>query len=97
LFRWHFQPLTSPQALNALVIDPPAGISQQSCNPTIAISTILAHQFDHVCHQAIFVCTAPWSASLGRTVLTKDQTDPALGYIQLATHSVDAGSTTRGA
>ena len=55
-----------------------------------------AHAADSF-YQEIFVCTAPWSASLGRTVLTKYQTDPALGYIQLATHSVDAGSTTRGA
>ena len=48
LFHRYFQPLTSPQAFNALVIDLPAGISQQSRNPAISISTILSHQFDHV-------------------------------------------------
>jgi hypothetical protein len=65
LLHWHFQPLTSPQTLNALVIDLPAGISQQNCDSAVAVSTILTHQLDHVRHQAIFVCTAPWWASLG--------------------------------
>jgi hypothetical protein len=46
-------------------IDLPAGISQQSGDPTVAISTILAGQFDHVRHKAFFICSAPWSMPLG--------------------------------
>jgi hypothetical protein len=65
LFHWHFQPLTPPQAFNSLVIDLPAGISQQSRDPTVAISTILSCQFDHVRHQAFFIFPAPWSMPLG--------------------------------
>jgi hypothetical protein len=64
LFHRYFQPLTSPQAFNALVSDLPAGISQQSRNPAISISTILSHQFDHVRHQALFIRSAPWFAAL---------------------------------
>ena len=58
LFHWHSQPLTPPQALNALVIDLPAGIFQQCCDPAVSISTILSHQVDHVGHKALFIRTA---------------------------------------
>jgi hypothetical protein len=97
LLHGHFQPLTPPQALNALVIDLPASISQQSCDPTVSISTILSRQFDHVRHKAFFICTAPWSAALRRSMLAKYTTNPALGYRQLAKHLIDAGTTTCGA
>jgi hypothetical protein len=97
LFPWHFQPLTSPQALNALVIDLPTGISQQNCDPTVSISTMLSHQLDHVRHQALFICAPPWLASLCRSVLAKYLTDPTLRYLQLATHMINADPTTRGA
>jgi hypothetical protein len=46
-------------------IDLPTGIAQQSGNSTVAISTILAGQFDHVRHQAFFICSAPWWPPLG--------------------------------
>ena len=71
LFHWDFQPLTPPQAFNTFVIDLPTGISQQSCDPTVSISTILSHQFDHVRHKAFFIRAAPWPSSLRGTVLAK--------------------------
>jgi len=46
-------------------IDLPTGIAQQSGNSTVAISTILAGQFDHVRHQAFFIFSAPCSMPLG--------------------------------
>jgi len=45
--------LTPPQPFNTLVIHMPAGISQQSRNPAITVSAILAGQFDHVRNQPI--------------------------------------------
>jgi hypothetical protein len=60
LFHWHLQPLTSPQAFDTFVIHLPARIYQQSCNPAITVSTILASQLDHVCDQAIFIGTPLW-------------------------------------
>ena len=47
LFR-DLQPLTSPDPLDPLVIDEPAGIPQQSCNLAIAVTAILASQLDDV-------------------------------------------------
>ncbi len=97
LLHGHFQPLTSPQALNALVINLPAGISQQCCDPTVSVSTILSHQVDHVRHKALFTRTAPRLTSLGRSMLAKYVTDTTLRYVQIAPHLIDADPTTRGA
>ena len=80
LCHWYFKPLSPPQAFNALVIDLPAGISQQSCDSTIPTSTILSDQFDHVCHKAIFIFAAPWSMSFHGSMLAKDTTNLTLGH-----------------
>ena len=77
----------------ALVVDLPAGISPQSCDPTVAISTILSHQRDHVRQQTIFVCAAPRLVSLDRSMLAKNPTGPPLRYLQLVTHVINAGPT----
>jgi hypothetical protein len=69
---------TSPQALNAPVADLPTGISQQNGHPTIAVSTVLSGQFDHVSDKPIFICTAPWLTSLCRSVLAKNLADQSL-------------------
>jgi hypothetical protein len=60
LFHWYFKPLTSPQTFHTFVIHQPARISQQSCDPTIAIPTILAFQLNHVRHQAFLVSASTW-------------------------------------
>jgi hypothetical protein len=88
---------TPPQTFNALVINLPAGISQQSCDPTIPISTILSDQFDHVCHKAVFIRAAPWSSSLRGSVLAKYATNTTFRQVQFVTHMIDADPTTRGA
>jgi len=72
------KPLTSPQALNAPVADLPTGISQQSGDPTIAVSTILSRQFNHVGDKPVFICTAPWLTSLCGPMLAKDTADQTL-------------------
>jgi hypothetical protein len=97
LFHWHFQPLTPPQAFNALVIDLPAGISQQCGDPTIPISTILPDQFDYVRHKAVFIFAAPWSPSLRGSVLSKYATNTTFRQIQFAAHMINADTATRGA
>ena len=97
LFHWDFQPLTPPQTFNALVINLPAGISQQSCDPAIPISTILSDQFDHVRYKAIFIFAAPWSSSLRGSVLAKYATDTTFRQVQFAAHMINADTATRGA
>jgi len=52
LFHWHFQPLTPPQAFNALVIDLPAGISQH-------LSTMRRSDDTHIDHTAGPVRSCP--------------------------------------
>jgi hypothetical protein len=64
LFHWYFEPLMSPQAFDTLVVDLPSGVSEQSCDPTVAVTTILARQFDHVGHQAVFISAANWQPPL---------------------------------
>jgi hypothetical protein len=97
LCHWYFKPLSPPQAFNALVIDLPAGISQQSCDSTIPTSTILSDQFDHVCHKAIFIFAAPWSTSLRGPVLAKYATDTTFRQVQFAVYMINALTTTGGA
>ena len=58
------EPMASPQAFNTTIADLPAGIPQQSCHPTIAISTILSGQLDHIRNKPFFIGTASWLSPL---------------------------------
>ena len=69
LFHGHFKPLTPPQTFHTFVIHLPACVSQQGCNPTIAISAVLARQLNHVRNQAFFVSTPVWQPPLRGSVL----------------------------
>ena len=97
LFHWHFQPLTSPQALNALVIDQPTGVTKQSRDPSIPVPAILPSQCDHIGHQTVFIRSAPWVTPLGGSMLAKHPANPALGHCKLAVDMIDADTTTCGA
>jgi hypothetical protein len=70
LTRRYFEPLEPPQSFDPLVVDQPSGIAKQSCDPAIAVTTILAGQLDHVRDQAILVVTSPWGMTLRRAVLS---------------------------
>jgi hypothetical protein len=93
LLHRHLQSLTFPQTLNTFVIHLPACVSQQGSNPTIAISTVLTRQFDHVCDQPVFVITPPWYSPLCRSVLAQDATSAALRNLHLAAHMIYAGTS----
>ncbi len=97
LFHGHFEPLTSPQALDTLVVHQPTCIPQQSRNPTIAVSTILAGQLDYVCNQTILVSSANGQTSLCGSMLPQDTTNPSFRHPDVTTDVVDASTTTRGA
>jgi hypothetical protein len=84
LFHGHFQPLTSPQALNALVIDQPTGVLKQSRNSTIPVPAILPSQCDRISEQAVFIRPAPWGAPLGGSMLAQYPANPAFGHCKLA-------------
>jgi hypothetical protein len=75
----------------------PARISQQRCNPTIAISTILPGQLDHVGHQAFFISASHRDFALRGSVLPQNAAGAALRDIELSTNTINAGTTTSGA
>ena len=66
-----------PQAFHTLVIHLPARITQQRCNTTIAISTILPGKLDHISDKALFIFSAPGHVALCSAMLTKYATGPA--------------------
>ena len=93
----HLQLLVSLQALDPLVVDLPAGVPQQGRNPPIAVTTVPAGQFDHVCDQAVLVVTAARDTTLGRAMLTQHPAGAAFRGPEPITNMVDALATTRGA
>ncbi len=60
LFRWHLEPLPPPYPFDTAVADLPANASQQRHNATVAVTTVLPHQLDHVRHKSILIFPAPW-------------------------------------
>jgi hypothetical protein len=49
----------------------PTRITQQRCNATVAISTILPGQLDHISDKALFIFSAPGHVALCSAMLTK--------------------------
>src|SRR6059058_2644080 len=91
------QPLASPDPLDPLVVDQPAGPAQQLGDLAIAIAAIPPGQRDDVGRQPLFVLTAPWDLALRRAMLPESRTGAALGNRQHASDMLDAGAATRGA
>lgn len=93
----HFQPLSPPKSFDPFVVHMPTRISQQRCDPTIAVSTIFPGQLDHVGHQTFFVRATNWHPPLRGSVLFQNAACATLRDIQLSTDTVNAGSTASGA
>jgi hypothetical protein len=92
-----FQPLASPDPLDPLVVDQPAGPAQQLGDLAIAIAAVLPGQCDDVGGQSRFVVTAARQLALRRAMLAERRTGSALGYRQRVSDMLDAGTATRGA
>lgn len=93
-FRDH--PVPPPLSLDALVIDPPARITQHSRDTAIAMAAILAGQFDHARKQPLLVRTTHGRSALYRAVLAQHREGSALRDAQLIACPVDAGTMTGG-
>jgi len=91
------QPLTSPDPLNPLVIDQPAGPAKQRGDLAIAVAAILPGQLDDIVPQPCFIVTAPRDLALRRAMLPERRTGTALGNRQRSSYMLDAGAATRGA
>jgi hypothetical protein len=56
----------------------PTGLSEQSSNPTVAVTAILAGQLNHIRHKTFFVSTPCWTFPLRGSVLTQNTTGSTL-------------------
>jgi hypothetical protein len=94
LFHGHFQPLTPPQTFDTFVIHLPACIPQQSCNPTIAVSAILAGQLDHVGDQSILIISANRQTPLCGSMLPHNPANPPFRHPHLVANVINASPAT---
>jgi hypothetical protein len=93
----NLQPLASPDPLDPLVVDEPAGPAQQLGDLAIAVAAILAGQLDGVGRQPLFIVTALRYLTLRRAMLAERRTGAALGDGELPSNMLNAGAATRGA
>ena len=97
LLCWHFQPLSSPQALDASIANRPACITQKNRNPAIAIPSVLPSQLDHIRDQSDLIGTALRHATLCGTVLAQDAANATLRHAKRVPHLVDTPAAASGA
>ena len=89
--------LASPDSLDPLVVEPPAGPAQQLGDLAITVAAILPGQFDDVGRQSGFIVTTLRDLALRRAMLTERRTGTALGNRQRSSNMLDAGAAARGA
>ena len=89
LFLWDFQPLTPPDAIDALLVHMPAIPSQQGRDPAVAIPAEPFRQGDDGCCQHILVLTRHARLALSGTVLADHTAGPALGCAECLNHMID--------
>jgi len=75
----------------------PACISQQRCDPTVAIPAVLPGQFDHIGYQPLFISAALRHLPLRGSMLSQDPAGTALRDVQLSTNTINAGTAATGA
>lgn len=73
------EPLLTPDAFYAFMIDLPAVLSQKSCNTTVAVPTILTGKSDNFRPEDFFLAPNPRIISLSRTGLTNNLAGSSLG------------------
>jgi hypothetical protein len=79
LFWRYFEPLTTPDALYTLVIDVPALLPEQGCDPAIAVATVLCRQIQDRPRQCRLIVTLSQPPALRRSGLTQYATGTAFG------------------
>ena len=97
LFAGDFQPLTSPDPLDTLLVHRPAGSTQQRRDPAVSVAAILAGKFDDVGSQCCLVIGCRWGLSLRRSMLTQGSAGPSLGDAKLGRDVIHAGAAAGGA
>ena len=98
MLGWNLQPLESPDPLDALVVDDPAGrCPQQFRDLAVAVTAVLAGEFNDVGRQALFVVSPLGRLALRRAVLSECGAGTALGYLEFPPNVLDDGAAAGGA
>src|SRR5499427_9319306 len=97
LLMGNLEPLASPDTLDPLVVDEPAGLPQQPGDLAIAVAAVLPGKLDDIGRETLFVVTTARELALRRAMLPERRTGAALGNMQLRSHLLNAGTATRGA
>lgn len=90
LLRRDFQPFTSPNSLDPLVVHMPARVAQQTSDNSIAMSPMLAGEFDDIFGQLLLVGLAAWNLALRGAMLPENTAGSALRYAKGLPHLVNA-------
>ena len=97
LLRWDLQPLASPDTLDPLVVDGPAGLAQQRGDLAIAVAAVLPGKLDNIGGETLLILTTARDLALRRAMLPERRTGATLGDMQLRSDLLNAGTATRGA
>ena len=97
LFVGNLQPLTPPDSFDPLVIHEPARMAQQRGDLAIAVTAVLAGQFDNVGGQPLFIVSPRRRLALRRAMLTERRTRAALGDVKFTSDMIDALTSACGA
>ena len=95
LFGWDFQPLTSPDPLDTLLVHRPAGSAKQRRDPAIPVAAVLAGKFDDVGSQSCLVIGRRRNLPLRRSMLTQCPASSSLGDAKLGCHMIHARAAAR--
>ena len=96
LFVRNLQPLTPPDPLDPLVIHEPARILQKRRYLAIAVTAVLASEFDDIGGQTLFVGAPRRRLTLRRTILPERRASTALGDVKLTSNMIDANAAAGG-
>ena len=98
LFGGNLQPLLSPDPLDALVVDHPAGRRpQQLRDLAVAIAAILTSKLDDIGGEPLVIVTASGCLALRRAMLSERRAGTTLGHMEFALHVLNHGTPARGA
>ena len=97
LFCWDFEPLTPPDALDALLVHQPPRPTKKSRNPPIAIAAILVSKLNDVGSQSCLIISSGWCLALCRSVLPQSPAGSSLGYPKLRHDMAHTRAATCGA
>lgn len=97
LFGGDFQPLTSPDPFNALLVHRPPGATQHRRDPAIPVAAVLAGKLDDIGSQCGLVIGRRRDLSLRRSMLPQGPARPPLGDAEFGCDMIHAGAASGGA